>query len=182
MFTINSGTLNCVHISFPLFSFYFSFLVPPSVLFFSGVIAPVALPAHARWSPLPVQTFPEHGECGGRRRSTRLPSCQAPLSQSQVAFDLNWTIRLLDRWEVGLPPVSRLIGRFGHSWFKIYLIDLSFFQPFFNTKRLISKKVLSTYLSGAFVWLFVEILWRFYSSYRLVHNMCDWVLWDSECL
>lgn len=88
----------------------------PAVLFFPGAIAPVALPAHTRWSPLPVQTFPQHGECGGRGRSTGPASCQAPLSQSQVAFAMGF------RGEAGMPPGSLPNGLFGCQWpFKIFV-------------------------------------------------------------
>lgn len=73
------------HLSVSLYNPPVSLSLPPVdfsilVLFFPGVIAPVALPAHTRWSPLPVQTFPEYGECGGWRRSARLPPCQTPLT------------------------------------------------------------------------------------------------------
>lgn len=65
-------------------SFWLSSPFPP-VLFFPGAVAPVALPAHARWSPFPLQTFPEHGERGGWRGGSPDTPRQAPLAQSQVA-------------------------------------------------------------------------------------------------
>lgn len=72
-----------------LFFCWFFFSSSPlslPVLFFTGVVAPVALSAHARGSSLPLQTFSKPRKCGRWRRSPPHAPCQGPLTQSQVTF------------------------------------------------------------------------------------------------